>query len=373
MHIQDSSTALQQALRLRRFAFASLTYVLGLALLALAAAFGMMDMERLIVVAAVFVAINGGFLLIFRLGWNLRFADPSLTQAQVVGAAGSVAMILVLGEQLHMVAVPFYSTLFVFAMLRLRPREMVLAEGIVLLTYFIAFALRIQLYGERLDMRVEAIHAILMVGCTAWFAVAANFISQLRTRLRESVQTIEHLASRDALTNTWNRRHLDTLLAAELARKQRWGGALCVALVDLDHFKSINDRFGHLVGDAVLNRVAHAMQAQLRSTDQLGRFGGEEFLILLPGAELDDARTCVERLLLGVSSLNVLPDEQGRVTVSIGLAQCQSGETSDALLFRVDQAMYRAKHDGRNRVRVSPPPAMAAAPAPAPVPMAVQA
>ena len=121
-------------------------------------------------------------------------------------------------------------------------------------------------------------------------------------------------------------------------------------MVDLDHFKLINDRYGHPVGDTVLRCVAGDMRAQLRSIDQLGRFGGEEFLIVLPGVSLEDAKDCMQRLLVSVSRLAVLPEVGQSVTISVGLAECEPDESTEALLRRVDNALYQAKREGRNRV-----------------------
>lgn len=342
----------KQALRLKRFLLGSTTYALGLMILALCSAVGLLSTERLFFIGLAFLAVNGVAFTAIRSGWNLRFKDPSLTQVQICVAASMVVLILVLGERIHFVAVPFYSALFVFAMLQLKPRELVVVELYVLATYCAAMAIRARLFAGQLDLRIEAINAVLVVSSSVWFAMAASYISNLRARLRESVRTIEQLASRDALTDTWNRRHIDSLLTSELQRKARIGGKLCVCLVDPDYFKSINDRFGHLVGDTVLKSVAHSMMAQLRSIDQLGRFGGEEFLILLPGASLDDAKACAGRLLSSVASLTMPTRPEHRVTISIGLSECVSGDTSDALLARVDSALYQAKRDGRNRIAI---------------------
>jgi diguanylate cyclase (GGDEF)-like protein len=344
--------ARQQSLRLKRFLIASTTYALGFVILALCSAMGLFSTRHLWAVGFVFLAVNVGFFAAIRSGWNLCFEDPALTRAQVCVGVGLVALILVLGEHVHFLAVPFYSSLFVFAMLKLKPRELFDVEVLVLVTYFAAMAVRVQLFAVTLDLRIEAINAALVVLSSIWYALAASYISNLRERLHASIETIEQLASRDALTDTWNRRHLDALLNAEVQRKARIGGELCVCMVDLDHFKSVNDRYGHLVGDTVLKAVAREMQARLRSIDTLGRFGGEEFLILLPGATLADAEACAQRLLLSVARLTPLPDPAAHVTVSVGLAQCASGESVGALLTRVDNALYQAKREGRNRLAI---------------------
>jgi diguanylate cyclase len=345
----------KQALRLRRFLIASMTYVLGITILALCSAAGLLPARSVWIVAGAFAGINAVFFALFKSGANLRFEDPSLTLPQVCAAASVVVLILVLGERIHFVAVPFYSSLFVFAMLQLRARQLVVAEVVVLAGYALAFYLRARLYGDRLDLRVEAIHAALVVLSSLWYAFAASYISNLRARLRESVHTIERLATRDAVTECINRRHIDELLAAELQRRTRLGGELCVCLIDLDRFKSINDRFGHPTGDSVLRSVAQCMQAQLRTVDRLGRFGGEEFLGLLPGTPVAAARACAERLRAAVAALRVLPADEA-VTVSIGLAACTENDTAATLIARADAALYRAKAGGRDRVEVGDTP-----------------
>jgi len=343
----------RQALRMRRFLIASTTYVLGFVMLALCSAIDLFPAGMLLTVGVAFLAVNVVFFSALRSGFNLRFDDPSLTLAQLCAAASTVTLVLVLGEKIHFVAVPFYSSLFVFAMLQLRRRQLIRFEAFVLVTYGVAFAIRTQVFAGRLDLRVEALHAALVVLSSLWFALAADYISQLRARLRESVQTIEHLATRDALTDTWNRRHIDNLLAQELQRKSRFGAAVCVCLLDLDYFKSVNDRFGHLTGDAVLAEVARRMKDALRSIDQLGRFGGEEFLIVLPGTTLRDAQVCAERLRAAVGQMTVPEHPEAGLSISIGLAEAEPGETSSTLLTRVDAALYRAKHEGRDRIVVA--------------------
>lgn len=356
--------ARKQSLRLRRFYIALFTYLVGTAIMALCSAVGLLPASRLWTIGAAFALVNLVIWIALRSGYNLRFADPSLTLPQVLTGVTTVAVILSLGEGIHFLAVPFYSAVFVFAMLQLRPRQLLVVEVYLLATYALVFWLRHHLYGSRLDMRIEAIHAGIVVLSSIWYAFAASYISQLRARLRESLHTIEQLALRDAVTETFNRRHIDALLGAELQRLARIGGSLCVCLVDIDRFKSVNDRFGHAAGDAVLLGVARAMTAQLRGIDMLGRYGGEEFLILLPGTPLAAGQVCAERLRTGVAALGLLPEPAERVTVSIGLAEGAAGDTVASLVARADDAMYRAKHAGRNRVEAAATPRKAAADGP---------
>lgn len=342
----------KQALRLKRVLSATTTYALGFLVLSLCAKLGLLDPVRLTVIGIVFVGINVVFLTAIRSGWNLRYADPSMTLAQVLTAIVVVAFLMVMGNQVQFLAVPFYSSIFVFAMLKLKPRQLLGVEAFVLLTYCGALAIRVKDPAGNIDPRLEAVNFVLVVLSSVWYTMAAAYISNLRARLRTSVQTIEQLAIRDGLCGTWNRRHIEALLGSELQRQERIGGPLCAALIDIDHFKDINDRYGHPAGDSVMKAIAACMQAQLRSIDQLGRFGGDEFLLLLPGTTLTEAQACAERLRRAVAATGLLPDGATHVAISIGLAECMRGESPEQCMARIDRALYRAKHLGRNRVEI---------------------
>jgi diguanylate cyclase (GGDEF)-like protein len=355
------SLAQKQALRLRRFLLGTTTYVLGLSVLGLCTALGLLPVERLAVIAGTFLLINAGLFAVFRLGWNLHFRDPSLTLFQVLTGVAANAFVLSMGNQIQFLAVPFFSSMFVFAMLRLTPTEVMWVAFGVLVAYCAALGLRIDDPGGPVDARLDLVNFALVVISAIWYGAAASYISNLRARLRASVETIEQLAIRDGLTGAWNRRHIDALFSDELQRQVRFGGRLSAALLDLDHFKNINDLHGHPAGDAVIRAVAAGLQRELRAIDHLGRFGGEEFLAVLPGTGLEDARLCAERLRAAVAALNVLPDPKLRVTISIGIAESAAGESPADFLSRIDRALYRAKHNGRNRVEadeaaVSRPP-----------------
>lgn len=337
-------------LRLRRFGMAMSTYLLGLLILALCTALGLFPPRSLAVVAGFFAAINLVLLATFVSGWNDRFQDPSLTAAQVCTGVTMVALILVLGRDVHFVAAPFYSVIFVFGMLQLNARELAGVATYVLASYGAALLVRYQTYGAALDMREEAVTAILVVGAAAWFAAAAAFISRLRRRLRQSLQQLAAMATHDALTGLWNRRQIDLDLEAAVKQAERQGSPLCVALVDVDHFKAVNDRHGHAMGDEVLKAVAGCLQGSLRAGDRVARFGGEEFLLLLPATSMAQATALAERLRARLQAQQALPAGEPPVTASFGLAAWRGGESAADLVRRADQALYRAKNNGRNRV-----------------------
>ena len=160
---------------------------------------------------------------------------------------------------------------------------------------------------------------------------------------------------RDALTGCFNRRHSMEVMDAELRRARRTRGTLSVVMFDLDHFKAINDRYGHLCGDAVLAQVGHRMKAVLRVSDMKCRWGGEEFLALLPETPVAGARRVAETLRHDLEQHPVLWNGHTVViTASFGIAEVMPGETdASAVVGRADAALYQAKQDGRNRVEVA--------------------
>jgi diguanylate cyclase (GGDEF)-like protein len=167
--------------------------------------------------------------------------------------------------------------------------------------------------------------------------------------LKEANETIERLGRIDALTGLANRRTLDESLPREIARAARLGERLSVIIADLDHFKSINDQYGHVTGDQVLARAAAVFGTQMRPYDLAARYGGEEFLLLLPGASTDDAIIIAERLRKEIAKIEV-PGCLRQITVSLGVASWMTGEAAEALVTRADAALYNAKNAGRNRV-----------------------
>jgi two-component system cell cycle response regulator len=174
---------------------------------------------------------------------------------------------------------------------------------------------------------------------------AAARTKELREELVAQGARLESLLREDALTGLSNRRAVLTQLAGMVSAARRHGHPLSIAILDLDHFKRINDSYGHKVGDDVLVAAAHAMGTHLRAEDQLGRLGGEEFLVLLPDTDTEAAGHVAEKLRAEVATAPTSVP----VTVSIGVATWD-GEAPEDLLHRADEALYAAKEAGRDRV-----------------------
>ncbi|MFC0252619.1 GGDEF domain-containing protein [Massilia consociata] len=199
-----------------------------------------------------------------------------------------------------------------------------------------------------------------LAGALLATAVLSGEMHKLRSRLKrqrreltEALETIRVLATVDELTSLVNRRRMHEVLE-EQERRQPSGGqhgkGCCVALLDIDFFKQVNDRYGHATGDAVLRCFSQAARASLRAEDVLARWGGEEFLLLLPDASPEDARTVLERMAERVHTMPVPGLDDRCISFSAGLATRHAGEPFAEAIGRADKALYRAKEAGRDRI-----------------------
>lgn len=178
----------------------------------------------------------------------------------------------------------------------------------------------------------------------------------VRTQLEQRNADLERLAYHDMLTGLTNRRSIIEKLDEWLRHVRRYRGRLAVAMLDIDHFKQVNDLYGHRTGDRVLADVASLILRSVRQTDFVGRYGGEEFLIILPRTDVAGAAKMAERVRASVQGtpMHALDGRTFSSTVSMGVAEYCDGDDEDLLVGRADAALYRAKELGRNRVEVSP-------------------
>lgn len=213
-------------------------------------------------------------------------------------------------------------------------------------------------YSESVDATVEVIEFLLFVLVTIGMLVTVTRISKLQNslveqsnRLGDALEKVHDLSIRDELTGLYNRRKIMELLREEvnLARAGDYNFVVCY--LDLDKFKSINDTFGHGVGDEVIKRFAQVAQKAIRSVDYAGRIGGEEFLVVLTNTQMEECLKVAERLRQSMEEevFEQITDRKS-VTVSIGAAQFKTDETLEELLHRADAALYQSKESGRNRI-----------------------
>lgn len=169
--------------------------------------------------------------------------------------------------------------------------------------------------------------------------------------MKSELEQVKAMLQQDPLTATLNRRGIDDAFRQEASRCDRRGGRLCVAVVDLDDFKRLNDRHGHPIGDRALVHITTLMRATLRPTDRIGRIGGEEFLVLLPDAGLDESAAVMERLQRNLAAAPLPAGHDAiAVTFSCGVAERAAREPFEPLIARADAALYKAKRGGKNRI-----------------------
>lgn len=337
-------------------------YVLDTIFMAAYAAHGVLPAAAPVAYGLAGCGLVGLPVLLVRLRLNRRMSGASFTTLQLLSAC---ALMVIMAAAVPQIGLLLLMTLIVAvatAALQL-PLRYVLAVSAVVGACLLAL---LWVHGERFGMPLGDGWLRLLSGL--WFAVILgkiaainligtqmrNALSDSNTRLAVALNQVRELSERDELTGLKNRRSILALVAEERARFARGGMAFGVAIVDIDHFKRVNDRFGHAMGDAVLRAFAKTAAGKLRSTDHLARYGGEEFLLLLPvTGEEALAQLAAERLRCAVGEhpwSELAPDL--KVTCSIGVALSRAGEDVAAMIERADAALYRAKAGGRNSVCV---------------------
>lgn len=299
-----------------------------------------------------------------RTGWSERFADPALTAAQIVlGVIGVEWAYLICGPVRSVALFPLL-LIFTFGAFSLSWR------GIMWLTAFALVSMVgtvAALHATRLgadtwslnnsDLRLDLTNVLMIMIVLPALSLIAARLSSLRSKLRaqrasltEALREVQRLASHDELTGLANRRYMLERLAQEQARFRRLGHPFSVAIIDLDHFKWVNDARGHAGGDEVLRAFAAEAISTLRASDLMARWGGEEFLVLLPDTRGRQAQASVERLLVRV---HTLPHGAGPLlSFSAGVTEFRQDETVTDTVARADREMYEAKKSGRNTVRL---------------------
>jgi diguanylate cyclase (GGDEF)-like protein len=299
-----------------------------------------------------------GFFLLMRSGLTLRFADPALTMPQMAFAIVAMAAAYVINPPVRGMLLMIVALVLVFAAFMLSPRAS-RALGFFAVTLLGLVMLAMATHApQTFDPALERIHFAFAAVVLPVISMLAGDLSEMRSRLKVQKAELQHalarihkLATRDDLTGLVNRRHMEELAAMEQRRAMRSGSLPCLCLVDIDHFKRINDHHGHAAGDEVLRLFARHAEASMRETDVLARWGGEEFLVMLPDTQPDEARTGFERLRRVLSRDEAWgAHAHMRVSFSAGLTHWRPGEALRDALARADHALYEAKASGRDRL-----------------------
>ena len=309
------------------------------------------------------VSLSGilAFYVVIRTGLSQRLGvDASLTLAQTAFGTTATVFGYAIDPPLRgaIIAIMMLNLVWGMFVLQHRQSQGLCAYALALLGVTMTWKTSTQ--PALFPPHIEVLHFAFAVILLTATSVLAMRMGELRMRLaarkaelQQAVATIRELAQVDELTHLSNRRHVFELLKAEQARCARASAPLSVVLIDLDHFKAINDRHGHAVGDAALREFAQVLREGLRETDGAGRWGGEEFLLVLPRMPANAAAALVDRLHGAVADRVLDPTvPELRVRFSAGVSECRGGEVVQDAIARADNALYQAKGAGRGRTFV---------------------
>ena len=299
-----------------------------------------------------------------RSGWSRRFKDPALTLAQILYAITCCVAAFVIAGPARGVTLPILAIILMFGIFGLTTRQML---G-VLVYSLVAFGVASGVVAARDEPDYPPVVAAAYVGMVVVVLLSSTFLTtrvqstrehlrRQKAELAQALEQIRQLATHDDLTGLLNRRAMLDRMQLEQRRSLRSGSPLLIAQLDIDHFKVVNDTHGHAAGDLVLQSFADTVRRNVRDTDVLARWGGEEFVLLLCDTPAADAVTLMERLRQAVQAMQVPVAQGGQpitVTVSIGLARHTPADPLAGTLERADRALYAAKAGGRNRVVPAP-------------------
>jgi diguanylate cyclase (GGDEF)-like protein len=337
-----------------------LLYLIGGILLFLSVRAGAADRSSATLLVAIGTSGVALFALLVRASTALGIAPSTLAIWQALFAMACNIGAYVITGPLRGVYLIFLLVVMVFCAFSLRLRHTMLLCAYALGMLGATMLWLVASYPATYPAYVEGVHFASAACALVSVTLLTGEMSKLRLRLKRqkedlvaAMATIRTLATVDELTSLANRRHMNELLVAQERRHEPAGEPTCIALIDLDFFKSVNDRYGHAAGDAVLRAFSDAARSELRAQDVLARWGGEEFLLLLAGTPLAQAGVVLERMAARVAAAPAaVPGHDLQITFSAGLAQRQDGEPFADTITRADKALYHAKSNGRNRISV---------------------
>ena len=311
-----------------------------------------------------------GFYAVIRSGLNLHLSEPSLTRPQMVYSMVAVAWAFAVSGPPRGATVVLMQVILMFGLFGLPPREGRRMAGMGFLMLAGVIAWRAWTQADPAETRLDLIYLLYAGIVFTGVAVISVRLGRIRERLRHQAAELklalarnQELATRDVLTGLTNRRAMLEQMTIAAREIERHGQPLALVLFDLDHFKQINDSRGHAAGDRVLQRFGEVAQGEIRAGDVLARWGGEEFLLLLPRTGLEEAWRCAERIRTRLAALKLEGGPAGvPLTFSAGVSSCRRMDQLDAAIEAADRAMYLAKATGRNRTELMAGPGLSDAP-----------
>jgi diguanylate cyclase (GGDEF)-like protein len=303
------------------------------------------------------------FYPLIRSGLTARWRDPELSLPQILWGCLAAMAAYVAIPDLRPSTMQAMCLIQIFGMVTLSPRASLQAGAFSLALVLAALLLlgshqmlpTRELHAETLKMVMAGVVLVQLTRLSHRFSLVRQQVERDRAALASAVEQVRDQAIRDPLTGLYNRRHLLERLERERQRAVHLQRPFCVALLDLDHFKRVNDTYGHAVGDEVLCGLAHTLRSVMRESDVLGRWGGEEFLVLLPDTHANEGVTALNRLRRHLGA-RALADSAPhlRTTLSAGVAMHTVHETLEQVIERADRALYTAKSAGRDRCLAAP-------------------
>lgn len=315
---------------------------------------GFIDRITFVSVAAVVLGVVILFYSIFKLGINTRFREPSLMLPQLLISILIMLVVAYLERATQIALVPFILIVFSLGIFRLSTASLILLSAGCLSAYLGIIVLRAHVEGYGYAFQADLVQWFVLALTLPGMILVGKQIQNLRQLLRATRYQLEHYEEksvRDELTGLYNRRQIQTELEQAKLQADTLSIPFSICLIDIDKFKEINDNNGHLTGDTILKEFARVARDSIRDTDILGRYGGDEFVQILPDTDVKGAVMHAERLRVYAHFLDFQKIlAQKRISLSIGVAQYRRGEKITDLIARADSALYQAKQLGRNRV-----------------------
>jgi len=346
-----------QALRLKRFFMALGSYIMWLAICILFYSQGQMTrgtVNTLVASSVGIILCNGLIYALIRSGFNKKLKDPSLTLLQMIMATFWVMVIAFYADAMRSLVLLTYLVVFIFGLFRLNVWQFLFLSVFAIVNYSLVILLLYKT-DPHLVSKVDLLNIVILAMVLPWFSLVGGYITRLRAQISHALATIEKLAIIDDLTQVFNRRQMYKILEHQKALVDRGVHPFSICIFDLDHFKGVNDTYGHSAGDIVLKTIAQETQKNLRNIDHIARYGGEEFILILTNVEKAQAIHCAERmrkLIKQIEYENMPPDF--RMTISVGVTEFRQSEIIQQAINRADTALYRAKANGRDRVEYEP-------------------
>ncbi|HNA21357.1 MAG TPA: GGDEF domain-containing protein [Agitococcus sp.] len=350
------STDKKQRLRIRRSLLASLVFLISIGMMMYLSYIGKMSIQATSLLSLGMISTCLAFYLALRTGFNLRFKEPALTLPQILVAMTWICVAYANTGQAHAGTLMLYALVMVFGIFVMEPRRSVISASYGVLAMVSTMLYKMLTDSQVYPWQIEIVYLLLVVTILPTIARLSEQLSAMRRRLKiqkndleQACTQLERVAAYDELTGLINRRRMTEVLAEHSRNQTRQTEGFAIAMIDLDYFKMINDKYGHAIGDQVLSVFGESARKVLREIDILSRWGGEEFLLLMPKTNNGHPNIGIERLRAYLACVQPCPQiPELKISFSVGFTSYEKGESIYDTIKRADGALYEAKAKGRN-------------------------